>query len=533
VLAAIAVPDYPRATQLAIAALNGGFEHPLFYNLRAFWLEGRGNDRAALHDLERARDLAPTDPGILNALGLSLARQERFQEALAAFDLATAAKPDFAQAYFNKAGAYESLNDFASAATNFSRALELKPDFVEPLARLAQLATRRHDWKQVEEFAARALAVEENLIMALDALATSALERKDHSEAEALLERALNSGIGGPLEKSTARSHLGDVRHEQKRYAEAFKLFTQANFERRTLYAARFDAPGTRTTAFDYAVWLRDYYQKAASQWQVTAENASTIDGGVRRHVFLVGFPRSGTTLLEQALAGHPDVVTSEELEGMRGLIRQYMANAQGRDHLATLSGTALDEYRAQYWATFDQYGLDVKDKVFIDKHPLSTQMLPLIAKLFPTAKILFAIRDPRDVVFGCFRRPFRVNPAMFEFLTLRGTARFYDAVMGIGEICRKSLGLQWHDVYHEALIDDFDGQLLAATKFIGIEWNDAMREFAERARVRATRTPSAVQLARGLNRSGMGQWRHYAQELAPILPILKPWVERFGYEPD
>src|SRR6185295_19458453 len=156
-------------------------------------------------------------------------------------------------------------------------------------------------------------------------------------------------------------------------------------------------------------------------------------------------------------------------------------------------------------------------------------QMLPLIAKLFPAAKILFAIRDPRDVVLGCFRRTFRVNPAMFEFLALGGTARFYDAVMSIGEISRQKLGLKWHDLRHEALIEDFDTELRQVADFIGLEWNDAMRDFAQRARTRSARTPSAVQLARGLSRGGMGQWRHYAQELTPVLPILKPWVERFG----
>lgn len=534
VQAALAIPDYPRAIELACAALNGGVAHPVFYNLRAFWLEGQGNDKAALYDLERACELAPNDPGIQNALGLQLAKQERLPEALVAFEAAIAAHPQFAQAHFNKGCAHESLNDHDAAEESFSRALELKLDYAEPLARLAQSATRRHEWDKVHELATRALALEENHLVALDALALSALERKELDEAETLLLRAVNAPGSWSVEKSYAKSHLGDVRHEQKRYAEAFKLFEEANLERRAHFAPQFDVPGRRTTAYDFAVWLREYFDAVpAEQWAVSERNVSSVESGVLQHIFLVGFPRSGTTLLEQALAGHPDVVTSEEVEGMRALIREYMANAAGLAKLAALSGPALDPFRAKYWNVFKDFGMNLQGKVFVDKHPLSTQMLPLIAKLFPRAKILFAIRDPRDVVLGCFRRPFRVNPAMFEFLTLAGTARFYDAVMGIGEICRHKLGLQWHDLRHEALIDNFDGELRKVTDFIGLEWDDAMRNFAERARTRATRTPSAVQLARGLSRSGMGQWRNYARQMTGVMPMLKPWVERFGYEPE
>ena len=534
VKAAVRAQDHPRAIQLARMALDGGFEHPLFYNLRAYWFEGQENLRAAQFDLERARELSPDDHTVLNALGLCLLRQEQFGEALEAFAGAVAIKPDFAEAHFSKGSASESLNDRGGAELSYRKAVEIKTDFVEPLSRLAHLAALRHDWGQVQEFAVRALALDQGNVLALVSLANGALERGDFEEAEALLTRAMHSPSGEPVDKSVAKSLLGDLRHEQKRYSEAFNLFTEANQERRALFATRLDASLSRTGAYDYAVWLRRYFETApAALWAASDANVSRVDGGAARHVFLVGFPRSGTTLLEQALAGHPDVVTSEETEGLRGIIGKCMADARGRDRLAALSGQVLDEYRAQYWAVFEQLGINVQGKAFIDKHPLSTQMLPLISKLFPQAKILFAIRDPRDVVLGCFRRPFKINAAMFEFLTMSGTARYYDAVMGIGEISRRKLGLQWHDIRHEALVDDFDSELAKVVDFIGLEWNDAMRDFAQRARVRATRTPSAVQLARGLNRRGVGQWRNYADAMAPVLPSLRPWVGRFNYAPE
>ena len=162
---------------------------------------------------------------------------------------------------------------------------------------------------------------------------------------------------------------------------------------------------------------------------------------------------------------------------------------------------------------------------------PLHTPALPLVAKLFPQARILFALRDPRDVVFSCFRRRFRMNAAMFEFLTLDGAARYYDAVMGLAAIYREKLPLTIHEVRHEALVADFEGEARRTLAFLGAPWDPVVKNFA--AQVRGTpRTPSAPQVARGLNANGLGQWRRYRAELAPVEAILSLWVERFGYEP-
>jgi hypothetical protein len=161
---------------------------------------------------------------------------------------------------------------------------------------------------------------------------------------------------------------------------------------------------------------------------------------------------------------------------------------------------------------------------------PLHTPALPLIAKLFPDARILFALRDPRDVVFSCFRRRFRINAAMFELLTLDGAAAYYDAVMGLAMIYRDKLPLKIHEVRHEALVAGFEGEARRVLAFLGAPWDPAVRDFA--AQVRGTpRTPSAPQVARGLNADGVGQWRRYRTQLAPVGAILNPWAVRLGYE--
>ncbi len=174
--------------------------------------------------------------------------------------------------------------------------------------------------------------------------------------------------------------------------------------------------------------------------------------------------------------------------------------------------------------------GENLAGRIVVDKLPLHTANLPLIAKLFPKAAILFALRDPRDVVFSCFRRLFRINAAMYEFLTLEGAAHFYDQVMTIAEICRARAPLRLMEVRHEQVVADFDAQIGEVLAFIGADWDPGVRGFAERARA-ALRTPSDPQVARGLNAQGVGQWRRYQTELEPIRTILAPWVSRFGYD--
>jgi hypothetical protein len=156
-----------------------------------------------------------------------------------------------------------------------------------------------------------------------------------------------------------------------------------------------------------------------------------------------------------------------------------------------------------------------------------------LIAKLFPRARILFALRDPRDVVFSCFRRHFQVNASTFPFLTLDSAAHYYDDVMRLGDLARARLDLPFFLYRHEDLVGDFEGQLHRLCDFIHLEWTDRFYDFADLARRREIHSISAAQVRRGLYRDGADQWRRYAPQLQSILPLLRPWVEKFGYASD
>jgi hypothetical protein len=167
---------------------------------------------------------------------------------------------------------------------------------------------------------------------------------------------------------------------------------------------------------------------------------------------------------------------------------------------------------------------------VFVDKMPLNAVFLPLIAKLFPDAKILFSLRDPRDAVLSCFRRRFAINAGMYEFTAIDTAAAYYAAVMELMQVYSEKLALDMFEARHESLIADFDGETRRLCDFLGLDYRDEMRAFAGRAQARNIDTPSSAQVARGLSAAGVAQWRRYQAQLQPILPVLAPFVTRFGY---
>jgi hypothetical protein len=257
-------------------------------------------------------------------------------------------------------------------------------------------------------------------------------------------------------------------------------------------------------------------------------ESGADVSG----HVFLLGFPRSGTTLLEVVLDGHPRVASLDEHELLTEAVQRFMANPRDLSALARASEEDLRQLRKAYWERVREGEVEVSGKVFVDKYPMNTLKLPLIARLFPNAKILFACRDPREVVLACFRRRFKMNAATYELLTVPGAAALYDSVMGFGELMRPAFGANWQVVRYESLVADFATQTRAICEFLGLEWIAGMDDFATRARERERSTPSTAQLARGLDRTRTVHWKHYSAALEPVLPTLEKWAERFEYPP-
>ena len=212
--------------------------------------------------------------------------------------------------------------------------------------------------------------------------------------------------------------------------------------------------------------------------------------------------------------------------------VREFMGGPDDLARFAAAPASTLERLREVYWRHVGAAGVDVRGKIFVDKNPLNSLKLPLIARLFPDAKVVFACRDPRDVVLSCFRHRLQMSAPIYELLTLAGAARYYDAVMRLIVQVANIAPIDMCLVRHEDVVTEFAREMKRLCAFLGLQWDPAMGDFALRSQRRKVLTPSVAQLAKGLNTEGLGQWQRYRSHMAPVLPVLKPWLERFLYEP-
>jgi tetratricopeptide (TPR) repeat protein len=431
-----------------------------------------------------------------------------------------------AAALFERGVKLENSDDLKGARAAYEEVARLDPNHVEALASLAWLDAQAGDRAAARQWGERALVLDGANVLARMALAFAELQAGELDAAGRRLAALFADAALTPLNRSIVLGLIGDLNDALGDATRAFKAYDAANALLAGLYPALAD------TALAHARRLAGWLEASdAASWRRQTE-APAIGADPRTHVFLVGFPRSGTTLLETLLAGHPDVVTLEEKDSLAHAAGAYLGSTEDFGRLATIDAKEASDQRDAYWSAVRSFGVEPRRRVFIDKMPLATVLLPLIAKLFPNARVLFAVRDPRDVVLSCFRRRFGMNAAMYQLLTLDGAAAYYDAVMRLGEQSRELLPIPQHIVRYESLVEDFEATGRAVCRFLDLDWTPAMADIAATARSRAINTPSAAQLARGLNREGTGAWRRYREQMAPVLPMLQPWVKRFGYEP-
>lgn len=526
--AATQAEDFPRAADLAEAALKDGIVHPMVLNLAALKAEQEGRFEDALVILRHAVEIAPDDLGARNAMGLVLTRLERYRDALAAFDGVVALAPDFAGAHCARGASLEALGRLKEAEAAYNHALELEPENLGATQGLANLLSRRGAHADARPLAEAVLEAQPNFPDAVMVLAAADAAEGHGERAQRRLELLNADQRLTPHQRALVQGQLGDVLDAQDLPAEAFQAYAACNMG---LWRAYAPVHGQGISALDFArAMIAEVEAVPADAW--TSSPKPPADGP-KAHVFLLGFPRSGTTLLEQVLASHPEVEALEERETLLDAQRAFQMQPSDVARLATATEAELEPLRAAYWAKVRAEGAAPAGKVFVDKHPLHTFRLPLILKLFPDAKILFARRDPRDVVLSCYRRRFAMSGSAYQLLTLPGAAGYYDAAMTLAARLAPAMDPRTLVVRHESLVADFDTVAGEVCDFLGLPWTDALRNFADKARDRAVATPSGAQLSRGLSAEGVGAWRRYREPLAAVLPTLAPWVSAYGYAPE
>ena len=315
------------------------------------------------------------------------------------------------------------------------------------------------------------------------------------------------------------RFHLvGSIEERRGNAAAAFASFERMNSEAVIEVPPETGDSYRETIERRLKAWTPDW----AARWTVSAAPSD----GPRDPIFLIGFPRSGTTLLDTMLMGIPALSVMEE----RPMIA-LTARKLDQSELPQLKAAELGKLREEYFAIARKHGWD-DTKWLVDKQPLNMTHAPLIHRLFPQAKFILAERHPYDVVFSCFMANFQLNFAMRSFTDLEEAARTYDAVFTAWETSTTLLNIPFRTVRYERLVVNPGAELRPLIDWLGLDWSDELVDHTGTAQARGrVRTASYSQIGEPLYMRARYRWKRYAEQLAPMFPILKPWVERLGYE--
>jgi tetratricopeptide (TPR) repeat protein len=415
-----------------------------------------------------------------------------FRESLAVISKALKQRSTSARAHYLKAQALLRLNDLEGACKSAMRARLLAPDDHNASLLMADLETRRRNYSA-------AIALLEPLVTA---------QHTPHY-AQAMFQ------LGHILDR------LGD-------YQAAFEHVREAGVAKlKQATVARFDMTRIHTE-------LAEKQRLCTPQW--CAKHGYQGNDHRAAPIFLIGFYRSGTTLAEQILAAHPRLVSSDEADLLTQVYRELHRRQPDptlhwTDRLAACGPDAAAQMRAYYWQCVEhRFGPLGKDVLFLDKTALNTINIDLIVSLFPDARIVFALRDPRDVLISCFLQNFTPTPLTAHLLDWHEAARFYATVMHFWEQMRESHRPQVNELRYEDVLSDQRAAFSPLMESLGLDWHPAMSDFHLTARERVISTPSFAEVTRPLYRSSLARWRHYAARFDDLGELLAPFLSRYGY---
>ena len=524
---------------------------------------GLGNPEGALPAFARAAQLGAATPDFFFNLGLTHLDRKDFESALAVFERAGQLAPSDAEIRFQYAHAcYECLRT-EQAIASLADWKSLHGLTADVIARIGNLLMNLGAGDAAEEALRTALA-DGATDAGTSVTLVKMLERTNRvSEARTILEQAATvndtSGFeaGLTLARATLAQREGD--HEL-----AVRLLRQVlaeckEFDRRQnqLFplAKSLDALGRYEEAFEV---LQEAHRSQLAHLQMahpllSVRNAPTLiiteygcdpadvatwtDAGAPSvadsPIFIVAFPRSGTTLLELTLDAHPDMQSMDEQPFLQNALEDL--TAQGIRYpmqLGKLDSSQLESVRAHYWERVRSKVTLRPGQRLVDKNPLNLLRLPVIRRIFPNSRIIVAVRHPCDVLLSCYMQHFRAPEFALLCNDLKTMAAGYRRSFDFWYQQAGLLQPAAREVRYESFVADFPNEIRGIVDFLELPWNDAVLAPAARARDKGyISTPSYSQVVQPISSKSVGRWRSYERHLAPVLPHVRPYLERWNYE--
>lgn len=496
---------------------------------QAWGLDQRHRSIALLTEAVR-RD--PTNPEILLSLATAVGKQRDYEKAEELLRRVLELAPGKASLHRRVAQSYAGIDRPERAIECYRRSLALNRDTsvtVDTLLELASLYEWRHQLDEARAAVDEAIQREPTNDVAQLQQAIIDRRRRDSSRAETTLRGLVEDISRHWTIRAQAWYELAQLLDERELYDDAFQALIAA---KKLMVPHLAEAKQqNQDTLLRNAQLLESLDKSCYRRWQENAETDNPY-----RIAALTGHPRSGTTLVEQLLDSHDEVISADEFDVFARSV--YVPIVRKFPH-STPMLTILDHVppgvrqmaRATYWKQTEAVLEErVGSRMLVDKNPGMMILMPAVNWAFPELKMLIALRDPRDVVLSCFMQKVPPTPISSNWLTLSDSADYYARVMRTWLVIRELAGSNWLEFRYEDLVTDLEPEARRILEFLGLQWDERVLNFYEHARKKMVRSPTYKDVTQPIYQRSVGRWRHYAKHLEPILKILAPFVKEFGY---
>jgi tetratricopeptide (TPR) repeat protein len=478
---------------------------------------GRPDDAEVM--LRKAIEIAPDFMLAILDLARLFRDQERLAEALEALDRALVLEPAQPQAHFLRAATLARASFTPEAIESYRRCLEHQPRHIGALLGLGHVLKAVGDYDAAVESYQACIRESPNDGETYWSLANLKTYRFDDATVADMEERAARQGDDVQSEVNFLFA-LGKASEDRADYERAWEFYRRGNARQRA--AVAYDPVQTE-------VMNDRLIETYSAEFLLSRRDAGDPDSSP---IFILGLPRSGSTLLEQILASHSEVEGTSELPYLGRLATSLNRNrAEGVNYpeaMRELGPSNIAMLGAEYLQLARMHRRTGAPR-FIDKMPNNFPNVGLIALALPNARIIDARRHPLDACLSCWRQLFAKGQNFTYDLTEIG--EYYLQYQRMMDHWAAVLPGRVLTVQYEEVVTDFDSQVRLMLEFCGLSWQDACLRFYESSR--PVRTPSSEQVRQPIYDRSIGHWRHYERHVGELIDVIEPIRDRYRrYEP-
>ena len=494
------------------------------YNNLGLVSQKLGEFDKALNYFQKSIELEPNIIDPYNNLGLFFYRQGKFEEAKNYFLKIIKINNNFIPAYLNLGNVHKNIGEIEKSQNYYEQILKINPNYFEAYNNLMDLFERTNQNEKLEKTISEAnIKFNNNFVIQLF-YGKYLYKLEKYSKAIEILEKIKFSE--NQLNREESKCLILAKSYEKiGNYEKSFEYFKITNNINKSVKNKNINKNNTLKIINERVNFLKEINN---TKWI-----SPNIENSDEKPIFMVGFPRSGTTLLDTILRSHPLIDVIEEKPNITNLIKSISKFTNNKiENIKNIKNEEIKELRMSYFKDRDKYINDKNNsKIYIDKMPLNIVHIAEIIRVFPNAKFIVSIRHPHDCVLSCYMQSFKLNDAMSNFLDIKDASNLYHQVMSLWTKYIEIFDFEHHEIKYEHIVSNFDETVKKVLNFLELDWSNNVLDFYKTAEKRTLiSTPSYDQVNKPIYSKSVFKWKNYEKNLSEVIPILKPWLEKFKY---